>query len=84
MVDLMPEEDQTREAESPAGRSTGARGLLQRHPVIVGVLVGCTLTGIAVGILWLPPEWAWLRRALGGALGGAGVGLLITAPRIIG
>ena len=84
MLDPTPEAAQTHEAEQPAGRSTGATGLLRRHPVIVGVLIGCTLTGIAVGVLWLPPEWALLRRALGGALGGAGVGLLITAPRIIG
>jgi hypothetical protein len=81
MVDPTPEADPTREVERSAG---GWRGLLQRHPVITGVLVGCTLTGIAVGVLVLPPEWALLRRALGGAIGGAGVGLLITAPRIIG
>jgi hypothetical protein len=53
---------------------------VREHPVIVGVLVGCTLAGIGIGVAVLPAEWALLRRALGGA----GVGLLCTAPRIIG
>jgi hypothetical protein len=57
---------------------------VREHPVIVGVLVGCTLAGIGIGVAVLPAEWALLRRVLGGALGGAGVGLLCTAPRIIG
>ena len=61
-----------------------AREVALRHPVIVGVLVGCTLVGIGAGIVWLPPEWTIVRRVLGGAVGGAGCGLICTAPRIIG
>jgi hypothetical protein len=64
--------------------SAGFRGVVRAHPVIVGVLVGCTLAGIGIGVVVLPAEWALLRRAFGGALGGAGVGLLCTATRIIG
>lgn len=55
-----------------------------RHPIIVGVLVGCTFLGVAIGLAVLPGEWSLLRRIAGGAVGGAGCGLIFTAPRIIG
>jgi len=61
-----------------------ARGLVVRHPIIVGVLVGCTFLGVAIGLAVLPGEWSLLRRIAGGAVGGAGCGLIFTAPRIIG
>jgi hypothetical protein len=54
------------------------------HPVIVGVLVGSTVIGLVLGLLLLPESWTVVRRALGGAVGGAGCGLICTAPRIIG
>ncbi len=60
--------------------SAGWRAVVREHPVIVAVLVGCTLVGIGIGVSVLPAEWALLRRAFGGA----GVGLLCTATRIIG
>ena len=54
------------------------------HPVIAGVLVGCTLAGLVVGVAVFPEDWTLVRRLAGGAVSGAGVGLLLTAPRIIG
>jgi hypothetical protein len=76
-----PEHDSERPDQAEAG---GWRGVVRQHPVIVGALVGCTLAGIGIGVAVLPEDWALLRRVFGGALGGAGVGLLCTAPRIIG
>jgi hypothetical protein len=54
------------------------------HPIIVGVLVGSTVAGLILGVVMLPEDWSVVRRALGGAVAGAGCGLICTAPRIIG
>jgi hypothetical protein len=60
------------------------RSVVTRHPIIVGVLVGSTLLGLVLGVFLLPQEWTVVRRILGGAVSGAGCGLICTAPRIIG
>jgi exonuclease I len=57
---------------------------LARHPVISGVLVACTLAGGVAGILWLDADWSVARRLLAGAVGGAWVGLLFTATKMVG
>ena len=57
---------------------------LARHPVITGVLATCTLAGGVAGILWLDADWSVARRVLAGAVGGAWVGLLFTATKMIG
>ena len=61
-----------------------ARRVLRDHPVITGALLGCTLVGVGLGYELLSSEWPLWRRLLGGGVGGAGVGLLITAARMIG
>jgi hypothetical protein len=63
---------------------SGLIGLLRTYPIITGVIVGCTLVGIVLGLYFLPVEWTLARRIAGGALGGAGCALIVTAPRIIG
>lgn len=57
---------------------------VRAHPVISSVMLGCTLIGVGLGYELLSPEWALWRRLLGGGVGGAGVGLTITAARMIG
>ena len=57
---------------------------LRAHPVITGVLLGCTLMGAGLGYELLSTEWPLWRRLLGGGVGGAGVGIFITAARMIG
>ena len=54
------------------------------HPVISGVIASCTLIGAVLGLFLLTGEWSIARRIAAGVVGGAGVGILITAPRIIG
>ncbi len=56
----------------------------KEHPVITTVMVVCTLLGTALGALFLPGDWPAWRRVAAGTLSGCGVGLLITAPRVIG
>jgi len=56
---------------------------IQRHPVITAILVGCTLAGAALGFVLLGDDWSAARRILAGTIGGAGVGLLITATKLI-
>lgn len=57
---------------------------LRRHPVIVSVMVACTLLGVVLGLTLLGEGWTLTQRVLGGALGGVGAGLCIVTPRIIG
>jgi hypothetical protein len=57
---------------------------LARHPLITAVLVVCTLAGGAAGVVLLDPDWSLLRRALAGAVGGAWIGLLFTATKMVG
>lgn len=60
------------------------RGFVTSHPVITGVFATCIVVGAGLGIAFLPPEWALLRRALAGGVSGAGCALLVTATRIVG
>jgi enoyl reductase-like protein len=57
---------------------------LRRHPVIVSVMVGCTLLGAALGAAYLTDDWSLARRIAAGGVGGLGVGLLMTATKMIG
>ena len=59
------------------------RDLLRRHPVISAIFIGCTLVGAGLGYALLTDDWSAARRILAGTIGGAGVGLLITATKLI-
>ncbi len=56
---------------------------VRHHPVITAILVGCTLIGAALGFAVLGDDWSSLYRIAAGMIGGAGVGLLITATKMI-
>ena len=73
------------EPERERGDGLAALGQsIRAHPVITSVLLGCALGGAVLAVLLLSPDWSLARRLAGGLVGGAGVGLLITATRIIG
>ena len=59
------------------------RDLLRRHPVISAIFIGCTLLGAGHGYSLLSDDCSAPRRILAGTIGGAGVGLLITATKLI-
>ena len=59
------------------------QGTIRRHPVITAILVGSTLLGAALGFALLGDDWSPAHRILAGTIGGAGVGLLITATKLI-
>jgi hypothetical protein len=46
--------------------------------VVSAVLLVCAIAGVTAGLLCFSAEWALLRRVAGGAVSGAGVGLLIS------
>jgi hypothetical protein len=50
--------------------------------VITAVMLGCTVIGAVLGYVLLTEDWSAARRIAGGAVGGAGVGLLITATKM--
>lgn len=56
----------------------------REHPVIAAVIVACTALGGVLGVLFLPSEWALWRRFAAGLVSGGGVGLIVTAQRILG
>jgi hypothetical protein len=64
-------------------RST-ARAAIAAHPIITATIAVCALLGALLGALLLTDDWSLARRIAGGLVAGAGVGLLITAPRIVG
>ena len=67
-----------------SGKTRGWTATITAHPIIFGVFVACISIGTVLGVLILTDEWSLARRIAAGAVGGAGVGILITAPRIIG
>jgi hypothetical protein len=70
--------------EERADATRGLRAAITAHPVIFGVFVACISIGSLLGVFFLADDWSLARRIAGGVVGGAGVGILITAPRIIG
>ena len=64
--------------------SGGLLGVVRAYPIISATIAGCTLAGVVAGLLFLPESWELWRRLAGGALAGAGCGLIVTAPRIVG
>jgi hypothetical protein len=72
---------------SEAERTDTTRGwkaAISAHPIIFGVIIACITIGAVLGVFMLTDEWSLARRIAAGVVGGAGVGILITAPRIIG
>jgi len=64
--------------------SRGWKAAIAAHPIIFGVITSCISIGAVLGVFLLTDEWSLARRIAAGVVGGAGVGILITAPRIIG
>ena len=62
----------------------GCKAAITAHPIIFGVIIACISIGAVLGVVLLTDEWSLARRIAAGVVGGAGVGLLITAPRMIG
>ena len=70
--------------EEQATPSRGWKAPIAAHPIIFGVITSCISIGAVLGVFLLTDEWSLARRIAAGVVGGAGVGILITAPRIIG
>ena len=70
--------------EEQATPSRGWKAAIAAHPIISGVFISCISIGAVLGVFLLTDEWSLARRIAAGVVGGAGVGILITAPRIIG
>jgi len=68
-------------------RTNAARSALatmRAHPIITGTMLGCALIGAIAGFVFLPEEWLILRRIAAGAFAGTGIGLTLTATKMIG
>ncbi len=70
--------------EERADTARGWRAAIAAHPIIFGVVIACISIGAVLGVFVLTDEWSLARRIAAGVVGGAGVSILITAPRIIG
>ena len=67
------------------GESTAAGWLaaLRRNRTFAALFVICIVAGAVAGVLYLPAEFSWIRRLLGGAISGGGVAFLITATKLM-
>jgi hypothetical protein len=70
--------------EERADTARGWKTAISAHPVIFGVVIASISIGAMLGVFLLTDEWSLARRIAAGVVGGAGVSVLITAPRIIG
>jgi hypothetical protein len=57
---------------------------LRRHPWIVAFNLMCLAIGLFLALEHLPTGWSLVRRLAAGALSGIGIGLMITANRMLG
>jgi hypothetical protein len=83
-LSLIPPE---REAAGHARSSRGAQrwhAILSEHSVVTSIMLTCTVIGAVLGCSLLGEDRSPAWRLPGGAVGGAGCGLLITADRMIG
>ena len=64
--------------------SSTALRVVTEHPVLTGIFAICILGGAMLGAVLLTEDWSMLRRIAAGAVAGAGVALLTTAPKLIG
>jgi hypothetical protein len=71
-------------SREPVANPSGRLAALRARPVLTAVMIGCAAAGLVLGVTLLPEGWPLARRVLGGVLGGAGVGLMVTASRMIG
>ena len=83
MNSIPPEREAGGEARPDRGAQRWCAVLLE-HPAITSIVLTCTVIGAALGCILLGEDWSRARRLIGGAVGGAGCGLLITATRMIG
>jgi len=52
------------------------------HPVIYGTVSGSIVIGLFAATLFGPESWGLTKSIWAGLIGGAGVGLMITATRM--
>jgi len=66
------------ESEEPvrAGAGRGKRLMVAGGAALIAA-------GVVAGLLLLPAEWSWMRRAAGGCVIGAGIALMIFSWRLL-
>ncbi len=64
--------------------SNSAITFMAEHPVLTAVFSICIVGGAIFGAVLLTEDWSLARRIAAGAVAGAGVALLTTAPKLIG
>ena len=65
-------------------QTDGVLDALRAHPWMTAVVVACTLLGLVLGYALLGQDWSVGHRLVAGAVGGAGVGLVIAFTRMLG
>jgi hypothetical protein len=56
--------------------------LLKSHPILTSAFALFIAAGAVIGLLYLPPDWAVLRRLAAGGVAGAGLVLLVAGPKL--
>jgi len=73
-----------RPRDENAQRTNAALEFVREHPLVTAIFAICIFGGAVAGAVLLTQDWSIARRLAAGAVSGAGVALLVTAPRLIG
>lgn len=82
----------TRESEVADNEARGAREAsatpnrlfaFRRNSAFIALFAICVVAGAVVGVIYLPDDFSFLRRLLGGAIGGGGIAFLMTATKML-
>ena len=65
-----------------ADRRSDPLARVRERPIITAVMVACTIAGAWLGHQVLADDFSPLRAVLGGAVAGAGCGLLVTFTKL--
>ena len=74
--------DSTSQAEQAPGNAW--LRAVRDHPWITAFNLMCLCIGLTMALTHLPAEWSLARRLTAGAISGLGIGLVITANRMLG
>lgn len=66
----------------PTLSSSTMLSLLKSHPILTSAFALFIAAGAVIGLLYLPPDWAVLRRLAAGGVAGAGLVLLVAGPKL--
>ncbi len=57
---------------------------IKAHPWITGIFIFCVILWTVIAIVFLPEEWAMIRKVAAGLIWGLFCAIIVTATRTVG